>query len=164
MKSDSKSLKIVPLTDFQNLGERVRKTTKELGPKFSLALVKNFQSKRILPQSFPLQNLSKFLMPMGATVQVCSKKYTFWSGKLWGIGKGSLSWFYCKSFCIFVKNEEFCIFWHQEKDFILIFSIFCKFLKTPYLTRRIWGKMGVPNNVNDTVAPWGLLLQKFCAC
>jgi hypothetical protein len=24
-----------------------------------------------------LQNLSKFLMPMGATVQVCSKKYKF---------------------------------------------------------------------------------------
>jgi hypothetical protein len=27
-----------------------------------------------IPQSFSLQNLSKFLMPMGATVQVCSKK------------------------------------------------------------------------------------------
>jgi hypothetical protein len=66
----------------------------------------------------------------------------FWSGKLWGIGKGSLSWFYCKSFCIFVKNEEFCIFWHQEKDFSLIFCIFCIFLKTPYLTRRIWGETG----------------------
>ncbi len=64
----------------------------------------------------------------------------FCSGKLWGLGKGSLSWFYCKSFCIFVKSEEFCIFWHQEKDFILISSIFCIFCKTPYWTRRIWGK------------------------
>jgi hypothetical protein len=43
-------------------------------------------------------------------------------------------------------------------------EIFCKFLKTPYLTRRIWGKTGVPNKVNDTVAPWGLILQQFCVC
>jgi hypothetical protein len=58
MKSDSKSLKIVPLTDFQNLGERVRKTTKELGPKFSLALVKNFQSKMDITSKF---STSKFV-------------------------------------------------------------------------------------------------------
>ena len=33
-----------------------------------------------------------------------------------------------------------------KPDFtILLQSIFSRFLKTPYLTRRIWGKMGVPN-------------------
>jgi hypothetical protein len=88
----------------------------------------------------------------------------FWSGKRLGIEKGSLSLFYCKSFCIFVKSDKFCIFWHKEKDFSFIFCIFCKFLKTPYFTRRIWGKTGVPNKVNDTVAPWGLILQQFCVC
>ncbi len=41
-------------------------------------------TQRTLPYTLKIQiqNLSKFLMPMGATVQVCSKKYKFWSGKL----------------------------------------------------------------------------------
>jgi hypothetical protein len=117
-----------------------------------------------IPQSFPLQNLY-FLQHTCTVAPIGIRNFDkFWSGKLWGIGKGSLSWFYCKSFCIFVKSEEFCIFWHKEKNFSLIFSIFCKFLKTPYLTQRIWGKTGVPNKVNDTVAPWGLILQQFCVC
>jgi hypothetical protein len=40
-----------------------------------------------------------------------------------------------------------------KKDFSLIFSIFCIFLKTPYLKRRKRGKTKTPNKVNDTVAP-----------
>ncbi len=35
-----------------------------------------------------------------------------------------------------------CFFRHKEKDYSFIFSIFCKFFKTPYLTLRIWGKTG----------------------
>ncbi len=102
-------------------------------------------TQRTLPYTskFSTSKLGEIGRPLLAKVQVCCKKYKFWSE---------------------YKSEELCIFWHKEKDFSFIFCIFCKFLKMPYLTQRIWGKTGIPNKVNDTVAPWGLILQQFCVC
>jgi hypothetical protein len=52
--------------------------------------------------SFPLQNLYFLLQTCTVATKDITNFDKFWSGKLWGIGKGSLNWFYCKSFCIFV--------------------------------------------------------------